>query len=259
MGISTAQKVVDIALSYVGCKTGSAKHKELVKAFNSVRPHGEKAANSSPWCAIAWTAWQILAGNTIKQVPMSYNCGQLIKDAKNLGIWIEKDSTKPKIGWGILYDWDDSGKGDNTGAAENVGLVYAVDSKYIYVVEGNKGTAETCGKRAIQINGRFIRGFIAPKFNDKYEPAQTSAEYRKPSKTGKYWAKVVTQHDPLNVRQGPGTEYGLCTTFGPIPKGSTVMVCDELTANDGSTWCYIFWSGKYGFCSKKYLKESGVF
>ena len=164
MGISTAQKVVDIALSYVGCKTGSAKHKELVKAFNSVRPHGEKAANSSPWCAIAWTAWQILAGNTIKQVPMSYNCGQLIKDAKNLGIWIEKDSTKPKIGWGILYDWDDSGKGDNTGAADHVGLVYAVDSKYIYVVEGNKGTAETCGKRAIQINGRFIRGFIAPEY-----------------------------------------------------------------------------------------------
>ena len=177
MGISTAQKVVDIALSYVGCKTGSAKHKELVKAFNSVRPHGEKAANSSPWCAIAWTAWQILAGNTSKQVPMSYNCGQLVRDAKNLGIWIEKDSTKPKIGWGILYDWDDSGKGDNTGAPDHVGLVYAVDSKYIYVVEGNKGTSETCGKRAIQINGRFIRGFIAPEYAVKGSSSSGSTKF----------------------------------------------------------------------------------
>lgn len=174
MAMSTAQKVVDIAMSYLGAKQGSAKQKELIKAFNKVKPHGYTAHWSDPWCAEAWSAWQILAGNTSKEVPLSCNCGVLISDAKKLGIWVEKDSTVPKIGWGILYDWADSGKGDNVGGPDHIGLVYAVDNKYIYVIEGNKGDASVCGKRAIQIDGRFIRGFIAPKY------AKTAAE-KKPA------------------------------------------------------------------------------
>ena len=173
MAMSTADKVIDIAMSYLGCKKGSAKHKKLVDTFNKVKPHGEVATYKDPWCAIAWTSWQILAGNTAAQVPMSYNCGEIIRYAKTIGIWVEKDSTKPKKGWGILYDWDDTGKGDNTGGPDHVGLIYAVDSKYIYVIEGNKGSGSVCGKRAVAINGRFIRGFVAPKYSAPVTKAYT--------------------------------------------------------------------------------------
>ena len=175
MAISTAQKVVDIAFEYLGCKQGDAKQKKLINIFNKVKPGGYKAHYTDPWCAEAWSAWQIEAGNTAKEVPLSANCGVIISEAKKLGIWIEKDSTIPKIGWGILYDWDDTGKGDNTGGADHIGLVYAVDKKWIYVIEGNKGTGSICGKRAIQIDGKFIRGFVAPKYKEnssKPEPAK---------------------------------------------------------------------------------------
>ena len=92
MSISTAQKVVDIALSYLGCKQGSEKQKELIRVFNTVKPHGETAHWTDPWCCEAWSAWQILAGNTDNDVPLSNNCKEIIEDAKKLGIWIEKDS-----------------------------------------------------------------------------------------------------------------------------------------------------------------------
>ena len=173
MAISTAQKVVDIAMKYLGCEQGSAKQKKLIKIFNTVKPHGYTASWRDPWCCEAWSAWQIEAGNTGKEVPLSANCKQIIEDAKKLGIWVEKDSTVPEIGWGILYDWDDNGKGEDTAAADHIGLVYAVDSKWIYVIEGNKGTESVCGKRAVQIDGRFIRGFIAPKYKKNvYKPSE---------------------------------------------------------------------------------------
>lgn len=210
MAISTAQKVVDIAMSYLGAKQGSAKQKELIKAFNTVKPHGYTAHYSDPWCAEAWSAWQILAGNTSKEVPLSCNCGVLISDAKKLGIWIEKDSAVPKIGWGILYDWDDSGRGENTGGADHVGLVYAVDNDYIYVIEGNKGTASVCGKRAIQIDGRFIRGFIAPKY------AETKPKKKTTTKT-KTITYTVKKGDTLSAI---AKKYG--TTYQKIAKDNNI-------------------------------------
>ena len=164
MSISTANKVVSIALSYVGASKYGAKHKELIKAFNSVKPHGYTASTRDAWCAEAWSAWQILAGNTQKEVPMSCNCGQIIADAKKLGIWIENDGFRPSKGDAILYDWEDSGRGDNTGTPNHIGMVYDVDSTNIYVVEGNKGSSSSCGKRVIPINGRYIRGFVHPHY-----------------------------------------------------------------------------------------------
>ena len=174
--ISTANKVVSIALSYVGCSRGSAKHKELIKAFNSVKPHGYTAKVSDAWCAIAWSAWQILAGNTQSEVPMSCNCGQIITDAKKLGIWVENDGFKPSKGDAILYDWEDSGNGDNTGTPNHIGMVYDVDDKWIYVVEGNKGSSSTCGKRAIAINGKYIRGFVHPHYQGSQDVTKVTVD-----------------------------------------------------------------------------------
>lgn len=212
MGISTADKVIDIAMQYLGCGQNSDKMRYLIDTFNKVKPHGEVAHYSDPWCAEAWTAWQILAGNTQADVPMSYNVGTLIRDAKALGIWVENDAAVPGKGWGIIYDWDDSGKGDDTTGADHVGLVYAVDAKWIYVIEGNKGKEAICGKRAIQINGRFIRGFIAPKYagsNPQPKPTPTPAPAPKPSKPTYKVGKDYKLQDNMRVRTGPGTNYSV--------------------------------------------------
>jgi hypothetical protein len=79
---------------------------------------------------------------------------------------MENDGYVPSPGDGVLYDWDDSGVGDNTGNPDHVGTVVEVnkDSGYFVVVEGNYSNAVK--KRTVAINGKYIRGFIVPKYTD---------------------------------------------------------------------------------------------
>lgn len=262
---SQRQTVIDTFTGWLGKKESDGSHKAIVDIYNKYLSIAVKfgtlnyrVSYSDAWCATATSAAFIKSG-LASLFPIECSCPRQIELAKKMGIWVENDNNVPEPGWAVMYDWQDSGKGDNTGVSDHTGLVVSVDNSgtTFKVIEGNKNDA--VGYRTMSVGGKYIRGFIAPKFNGKYETKQVSEDYRKPSKTCKYWAKVATKSDPLNVRQGPGTEYALCKTFGPLSKGSTVMVCDELIANDGSTWCYIMWLGRYGFCSKKYLKESEAF
>ena len=67
------------------------------------------------------------------------------------------------------------------------------------------------------------------------------------------WKGVVTA-DSLNVRTWAGTENGLCS-FSPLKNGAVVDVCDSIKANDGDTWYYIKYNGKYGFVHSSYVKK----
>lgn len=161
--ISTSNLVVAIAQTYKGCVTGDARQRDIIRVYNSINPPYRMSVKD-PWCAYAWSAWQIMAGNT-KGVPLSASCSFIIAQAKKLEIWVENDGYVPKMGDAVIYDWQDSGKGDNKGDPDHIGLIYKVDSKHIYVLEGNKGKEHVCGERAININGQFIRGFVAPQYS----------------------------------------------------------------------------------------------
>lgn len=160
MALKTAEDAIKIAKKYLGCKQGDKRHKDLVKTFNSVQPHGNVATYTCAWCAITWTAIMIKSGHTMKTAPMGYNCGTLIEDAKRLGLWEERDDVKPKVGWGIIYNWSDNGVGDCRTGASHVGIVSKVSGSTITLIEGNKGTTKACGERVINVNGRYIRGYI---------------------------------------------------------------------------------------------------
>ena len=162
------KKVAKIALTYEGCKTGDKKHKQIVDTFNKEKPNGQVASYKDYWCAIFWTAMQLKAGMTHKDVPMGYNVPQLVEQAKDRGIWIESDKHIPRKGDGIVYDWQDTGKGDNKGTGDHIGTVYKVSDTKIYVIEGNAGDEGVCKKRVVALNGRYIRGFICPKYNAIY-------------------------------------------------------------------------------------------
>ena len=160
-------ELVKTAWSYKGAQQGSSKHKQLVDTFNKVKPDGWAMTYSAPWCACAASAWALKAFDKIlakEYFPLSANCGTIIERAKKMGIWRESDAYKPKPGDWILYDWDDSGKGDNHGSPDHVGIVEKVDGKTIYVIEGNMGTKSIVGVREIYIDGRFIRGYVVPKY-----------------------------------------------------------------------------------------------
>lgn len=202
----TRKQMVDLALKYDGAAQGSARHRDLVDTFNRVKPHGEIANYKCAWCAITWTALGIKGGYTPKNFPMSYNCGQLITDAKKLKMWIEDDAYVPEIGDGVIYNWNDNGKGDCKTGASHVGMAISVNKKKktFKVLEGNKGTSEKCGIRTMSVNGRYIRGFIHPK----YDGAKTE-----PKKTSKVVTYTVKKGDTLS---GIASKYG--TTYQKIAK-----------------------------------------
>ena len=175
----TAKQTADLALSYVGASQGSADHKLFVKTFNSVKPNGEVAKLSYPWCDIFVSAILIMAGYTLKDVPLSMSCTKSMNLAKQLGIWQEDESVKPQLGWLVIYDWQDGSsyaKTDNHGDPEHIGMVYKVDSEHVYVVEGNKGADHVVGKRAVPINGRYLRGYVKIRYAAQ-DPAHYDGKY----------------------------------------------------------------------------------
>lgn len=177
--ISTAELVVAIANTYKGAKRyGTAEQqalfKDIISTFNTVKPNGEVAHMSDWWCAESVTSWEIMAGNTPDEVPMSYNCDKIISIAKSRGIWEEDESKKPNVGDYVLYNWSDGNDFKTTDlkkAPNHIGIAVKVSAKTITVLEGNMGKNSVCGIREVDINGQFLRGFVQPR----YSPLTASA------------------------------------------------------------------------------------
>ena len=153
------------AESFLGAKQGSAKHKDLINIFNKVKPDGWAMTYTAFWCAAAASAFAIDTfgvDKAKKYFPLSANCGTIITKAKDMGIWVENDAYKPDKGDWILYDWDDSGRGDNKGGPDHVGTVVKVEGSKIYVIEGNY--SKSVQERELPVNGRYIRGFVTPNY-----------------------------------------------------------------------------------------------
>lgn len=161
-------QLVKTAESYLGTKQGQSLHKLIINTFNKVKPDGWAMTYSAPWCAAFASACAIETfgvSKAKKYFPLSANCGTIITRAKSLGIWVESDAYKPGVGDWILYDWDDSGRGDNKGGPDHVGIVQKATSSKITVIEGNKGSKSEVAVREILVNGRYIRGFVTPNYS----------------------------------------------------------------------------------------------
>lgn len=89
--------------------------------------------------------------------------------------------------------------------------------------------------------------------NTTTKPSTSNAKtYNKKEK----WKGVVTAKSGLKVRKSPGTSKtdSECS-FSPLKYNTPVSVCDSTTGSDGNKWYYIFYKGKYGFSSAKYIKK----
>ena len=227
-------KIVEIATSYNGVKKGSKGHHEIIDTFNKWKPDGYTGQYSDEWCAEFATACIYKAG--LKSlVRGSANCGAFINKAKADGIWQENDGYIPDPGDLILYDWQDSGKGDNTGSPDHIGIVVQVKGNSIIVIEGNMTQRDSkgrvicesiCGYRTISINGRYIRGFITPKYDKGVvkRPEQEKAKADTSKKTETSNAVAINQKYKvlpscgMNVRKKPTTASKI---VGGIPWGKT--------------------------------------
>lgn len=157
------QKAISTAQAWLGCKESNGTHKQIIDLYNSVKPlpRGYAVKYTDQWCATFVTAVGIavrLSGIIFREC----GCDAMINLYKAAGRWQENDGYVPDIGDVIFYDWEDTGKGDNTGYPDHVGMVCGVSGNTIRVIEGNKNDA--VGYRDIAVNGRYIRGYGLPDY-----------------------------------------------------------------------------------------------
>ena len=160
------QSVVDIFTGWLGLKEADGSHMQIVDIYNSHKPlaRGYALKKNDSWCAGAVSAAAIKAGLT-DIMPTECGCGEMVKLYQAMGRWMEDDGYTPDIGDVIFYDWQDSGKGDNAGWPDHVGVVVSVSGSTIKVIEGNKSDA--VGYREVTVNGRYIRGYGLPDYASK--------------------------------------------------------------------------------------------
>lgn len=200
------QKVVAVMQGWIGCKESDGSHKKIIDKYNSHKPlaRGYAVKYTDAWCATAVSAAAIVAGYT-DIIPLECSCSYLIEAAKKMGIWQESDSYKPSPGDEVLYDWDDGANyatTDDTGAPEHVGMVESVSGNTFVVIEGNKSNA--VGRRTMQVNGRYIRGFICPKYSKKATSTGTSSSSSTASTSKKSVAEIA--QEVVNDKWGNGSD-----------------------------------------------------
>lgn len=254
--------VVNQMLEWEHYSEQNGKFKVIIDGYNSYLPTAVKAGTanysmkySDEWCACASSNAYIACGIGYL-FPVECSCPRMITLAKKMGIWQENDGYVPDPADAVLYDWDDSGKGDNTGTPDHIGIVIAVDkSKGTFVVmEGNKN--ESVERRTMSIDGKYIRGFITPKFNDsvpvpaKKEEAKTVAKTYEVSKTGTpnkttciKWG-LLKNNQKVTPRLQPDESAKPCS-FSPVQPLTRIEVYDYITT--AKRWAYCKVGGKYGF------------
>lgn len=148
---------------WVGKKESNGTHREIIDIYNRIvpLPRGYRMSYSDPWCAAAVSAVGCACGLSQWIFP-ECGCNPMIELYRKAGRWMENDAYLPQPGDVIFYDWEDSGVGDNMGAADHVGIVIGVSGSVINIIEGNCGHQVQYTAR--QVNGRYIRGYGLPDY-----------------------------------------------------------------------------------------------
>lgn len=187
--------------SYEGAGHGNALHRALLEHYNSNPdlPRGHKMRVSDPWCAATPSAVAIQLGLEDIIFP-ECSCSRMIDLYKAAGRWVERDDYVPQQGDLIMYDWDDHGTGENTGAPEHVGTVEAVENGVIRVREGNMDNA--MGERIMHVDDQFIRGYCCPDYAAKAGKEDEDMSKFKDVKDGAWYAGSVDKAAELGLMVG---------------------------------------------------------
>ena len=249
------EKVLKIMQSWLGYNETNGNYKRIIDIYNSHKPRarGYAVRYSDEWCATAVSAAFIQAGLT-DIAPTECSCSRMIELYKAKDRWKEADSYVPKIGDVIMYDWQDNGVGENTGAPDHVGIVAALNGTSLIIIEGNKGGA--VAYRAMTVNGKYIRGYCLPDYASKASTTESqpvSIKIASAKSFDRTYAKTYTvTASALNLRSGAGTDRPIIKS---MPKGTKVTCYGYYTKNDATVWLYVKdQDGALGYCSKKYLK-----
>ena len=193
------QKAVAQIKAWLGYSEADGRYRQIVDLYNAIRPVpvGYVLKYSDEWCAATVSAVGQALGMTDVILP-ECSCPRMIELYDERGRWIEDDAYVPQIGDIIMYDWQDTGAGDNRGNPDHVGMVAAVNGTTLTIIEGNNGNVVAC--RTLQINGRYIRGYCLPDYASKATSSPgTAGGASEWSQEAREWAVSV------GLFQGAGT------------------------------------------------------
>lgn len=160
------ESVVAVMRIWLGWSEANGKFKSIIDLYNTQKPlpRGYAVQYDDEWCAATVTAAGIQAG--LQDIILGEcSCSKMIALYQAKGRWEENDAYRPQIGDIVMYDWGDTGKGDNTGAPDHVGIVAGISGNTMTIIEGNKG--EAVATRSLAVNGRYIRGYCLPDYASK--------------------------------------------------------------------------------------------
>lgn len=165
------EDLIGVAKTQVGYKEGPSASQMDGNTFTgdyNYTKYGQwYGINPGAWCAmfVSWCADQ--AGISTSIIPKHASCDSGMNWFKNNGRW----------GWGKYWGNAQSKtvytpvRGDivyfgngNLEDSSHVGIVYAVDSAYIYTIEGN--TSNQCAYKQHAIGGSYIYGYGHPAYTD---------------------------------------------------------------------------------------------
>ena len=161
-GSSALNNVLSIAQSYLGVEMGSAQHKKIVDAYNSVNPKpvGYTVKYSDDWCDVFVTT-------VFQQAGLSSLIGRECGVQRHIGIMQQKGiwqgKVLPKAGDVITFDWDGGG------FADHIGIVESVKDGVVTTIEGNSSPYTSSGKTKVNRktynwNASYIKGYARPNY-----------------------------------------------------------------------------------------------
>ena len=200
----TRKEIVKQAQAWIGLKESNGSHKKIIDIYNTLDPLpvGYKLKYTDAWCAGTVSALAVVCKAT-DIIPTECSCPRMITKAHKMGIWVESDARTPKAGDIVMYDWDDTGSGDNKGSADHVGIVEKISGKTITVIEGNY--SNSVKRRTLKVNGKYIRGYIVPKYD----------------------AEPVVEDKPVKDTNVPSNKYTLTQFVKDIQKACGAAVDGE--------------------------------
>jgi len=161
-GSGALNNVLSIAQSYLGVEMGSAEHKKIVDAYNSVNPKpvGYTVKYSDDWCDVFVTT-------VFQQAGLSSLIGRECGVQRHIGIMQQKGiwqgKVLPKAGDVITFDWDGGG------FADHIGIVESVKDGVVTTIEGNSSPYTSSGKTKVNRktynwNASYIKGYARPNY-----------------------------------------------------------------------------------------------
>ena len=124
-----------------------------------------------PWCAVFVSYVANQTGILNKIVNKCQGAGDFPRDGvkSGWGRWYE-GNTKPQVGDIAVFTWNGQGRYADRDIyfSDHVGIVYKVDGKYVYTVEGNtNGTNDSSvvSKRTYALYSGLINGYYRPNWS----------------------------------------------------------------------------------------------